>query len=86
MQASEQTELVSYVNLVCTPFSIAGVFYMIYFLLSVLCQILLKQTCFLALSDLLLSIVVIIEILDPSDQNCTILGFLRVSGIYSNML
>jgi len=36
MQATEQTELVSYVNLVCTPFSIA-----------VLGQIFLEQTSFL---------------------------------------
>jgi len=40
----------------------------------------------LALSDLLLSIVDVLEILSPNNQNCTVLGFLRVTGIYSNML
>lgn len=40
----------------------------------------------LALSDLLLSIVDAMEIFNSDDQNCTVLGFLRVTGIYSNML
>jgi hypothetical protein len=40
----------------------------------------------LALSDLILSIVDVIEIISPNDQNCTVLGFIRVAGIYSNML
>jgi hypothetical protein len=40
----------------------------------------------LALSDMLLSIVDLLEIFDPNDENCTVIGFLRVTGIYSNML
>jgi hypothetical protein len=40
----------------------------------------------LALSDLILSIVDVVEILYPNGTDCTVLGFLRVAGIYSNML
>jgi len=45
-----------------------------------------KLVLCLALSDLILSIVDVIEIISPNDQNCNVLGFLRVAGIYSNML
>jgi len=38
------------------------------------------------LSDMLLSIVDLLKIFDPNDENCTIVGFLCVTGIYSNML
>lgn len=87
MQASEQIELVKYVNLVCTPFSLAGAFYMIYsYFQSCARSFSSKLVLCLALSDLLLSIVDVLEILNPNDQNCTVLGFLRVSGINSNML
>jgi hypothetical protein len=87
MQASEQTELVSYVNLACTPFSIAGAFYMIYSYFQSWTKSFSSKLVFcLALSDLLLSIVDVMEILNPNDENCTVLGFLRVTGIYSNML
>lgn len=87
MQASQQTELVSYVNLVCTPFSIAGAFYMIYSYFQSCARSFSSRLVFcLALSDLLLSIVNTMEIFNPDDQNCTVLGFLRVTGIYSNML
>jgi hypothetical protein len=86
MQATE-TELVSYVNLVCTPFSIAGASYMIYCYFQSLARSFSSKLVFcLALSDLLLSIVDVLEIISPDDQNCTVLGFLRVTGIYSNML
>jgi hypothetical protein len=40
----------------------------------------------LALSDLILSIIDLMEIIYPNDTDCTVLGFLRVAGIYSNML
>jgi hypothetical protein len=87
MQASEQTEILSYVNLICTPFSLAGVFYMIYsYMQSCSKSFSSKLVLCLALSDLLLSIVDVLEIITPSDQNCTVLGFIRVTGIYSNML
>lgn len=87
MQVSEQTELVGYVNLVCTPFSIAGAFYMIYsYFQSCARSFSSKLVLCLALSDLLLSIVDVMEILNPDAQDCTVLGFLRVTGIYSNML
>jgi hypothetical protein len=87
MQVSEQTELVSYVNLVCTPFSLAGAFYMIYSYFQSCTRAFSSKLVFcLALSDLLLSIVDVMELISPNDENCTVLGFLRVTGIYSNML
>jgi len=87
MQATEQTELVNYINIVCTPFSLAGAFYMIYsYFQSCGRSFSSKLILCLALSDLILSIVDVIEIISPNDQNCTVLGFIRVAGIYSNML
>lgn len=87
MQASEQTELIKYLNIVCTPFSIAGAFYMIYSYFQSCAKSFSSKLVFcLALSDLLLSIVDVMEIIYPNDQDCTVLGFLRVTGIYSNML
>lgn len=87
MQATEQTELVNYINIVCTPFSLAGAFYMIYSnFQSSARSFSSKLILCLALSDLILSIVDVIEIISPNDQNCTVLGFIRVAGIYSNML
>lgn len=87
MQASEQIEVVNYVNLICTPFSLAGAFYMIYAYLQTCTKSFSSKLVFcLALSDLLLSIVDVLEIINPNDSNCTVLGFLRVAGIYSNML
>jgi len=87
MQATEQTELINYVNIVCTPFSLAGAFYMIYSnFQSCARSFSSKLILCLALSDLILSIVDVIEIISPNDQNCTVLGFIRVAGIYSNML
>lgn len=87
MQVTEQTELVNYVNIVCTPFSLAGAFYMIYsYFQSCARSFSSKLVLCLALSDLILSIVDVIEIISPNDQNCNVLGFIRVAGIYSNML
>jgi len=87
MQATEQTELVNYINIVCTPFSLACAFYMIYsYFQSCGRSFSSKLILCLALSDLILSIVDVIEIISPNDQNCTVLGFIRVAGIYSNML
>jgi len=87
MQASEQTELVNYVNIVCTPFSVAGAFYMIYSYFQSCARSFSSRLVFcLALSDLILSIVDVVEILYPNATDCTVLGFLRVTGIYSNML
>jgi len=87
MQATEQTELINYVNIVCTPFSLAGAFYMIHsYFQSCARSFSSKLILCLALSDLSLSIVDMIEIIYPNDQNCTVLGFIRVAGIYSNML
>jgi hypothetical protein len=87
MQVAEQTELLNYVNIVCTPFSLAGAFYMIYSnFQSCARSFSSKLVLCLALSDLILSIVDVIEIISPNDQNCNVLGFLRVAGIYSNML
>lgn len=88
MQTSEQAELISYVNLVCTPFSLAGVFYMIYSYFKTCIRSFSSKLVFcLALSDLLLSICDLIDIFEPQTaQNCTVVGFLRIFGIYSNML
>jgi len=87
MQASEQIEVVNYVNLICTPFSLGGAFYMIYTYLQTCTKSFSSKLVFcLALSDLLLSIVDVLEIINPNNSNCTVLGFLRVAGIYSNML
>lgn len=87
MQVAEQTELVSYVNIVCTPFSLAGAFYMIYSYFQSCAKSFSSKLVFcLALSDLILSIVDVVEIMYPTGTDCTVLGFLRVTGIYSNML
>lgn len=87
MQTPEQIQLLSYVNMVCTPFSIAGASYMIYSYFQSCTKSFSSRLVFcLALSDMLLSIVDVIEIFDPNDENCVIVGFLRVTGIYSNML
>lgn len=87
MQATEQTELVNYVNIVCTPFSLAGAFYMIYSYFQSCAKSFSSKLVFcLALSDLILSIVDVVEIMYPTGTDCTVLGFLRVTGIYSNML
>jgi len=67
MQASD-TELVSYVNLACTPLSLAGAFYMIYSYFHTCAKSFSsKLVLCLALSDLLLSIVDVLEIFDPND-------------------
>lgn len=87
MQVNEQTVLINYINIICTPFSLAGALYMIYSYFRSCARSFSSKLVFcLALSDLLLSIVDVIEIISPNDQDCTVLGFLRVSGIYSNML
>lgn len=87
MQVNEQTVLINYINIICTPFSLAGAFYMIYSYFRSCARSFSSKLVFcLALSDLLLSNVDVIEIISPNDQDCTVLGFLRVSGIYSNML
>jgi hypothetical protein len=87
MQAGEQDELVNYINIVCTPFSIAGSFYMIYSYFQSCARSFSSRLVFcLALSDLLLSIVSLIEIVYPNPTDCNILGFLRVTGMYSNIL
>jgi len=87
MQSAEQEEIVLYINMICTPFSIAGACYMIYsFFQSEAKSFSSKLVFCLALSDMLLSIVDLLEIFDPYDENCTVIGFLRVTGIYWNML
>lgn len=87
MQSAEQQEITLYINMICTPFSIAGAFYMIYSYFKSEAKSFSSKLVFcLALSDMLLSIVDLLEIFDPNDENCTVVGFLRVTGIYSNML
>lgn len=88
MQTGEQSQLMSYTNLICTPFSLAGAFYMIHSYFKTFTKSFSSRLVFcLALSDLLLSICDSIEIFEPiTSQNCTVIGFLRIFGIYSNML
>jgi hypothetical protein len=87
MQTPEQVQLLSYVNMVCTPFSIAGASYMIYSYFQSCTKSFSSRLVFcLALSDMLLSIVDLIEIFNPNEENCVVVGFLRIAGIYSNML
>lgn len=88
MQTEEEAQLLSYANLVCTPFSLAGVFYMIHSFFKTWNKSFSSKLVFcLALSDLLLSVCDVIDIFVPVvTQNCTIIGFLRIFGIYSNML
>jgi hypothetical protein len=88
METGEQAALISYVNLICTPFSLAGSFYLIVSNYKTCARSFSSRLVFcLALSDLLLSICDSIDIFVPSsEQNCTIVGFLRIFGIYSNML
>lgn len=76
-----------YINMFCTPFSIAGALYMIYSFCQARTKNFTSKLVFcLALSDMLISLVDLLEIFDPNDENCTVIGFLRVTGIYSNML
>jgi len=88
MQTSEQVQLLSYANLVCTPLSLAGVCYMIHSSFKTCAKSFSSRLVFcLALSDLLLTTCNSIDIFMPiSTQNCTIMGFLRIFGIYSNMI
>lgn len=88
MQTSEQAELISYANLVCTPFSLAGSFYMLHAYFKTCTKSFSSRLVFcLALSDLLLTTCDLIDIFQPiNSQNCSIVGFLRIFGIYSNML
>lgn len=73
--------------MVCTPFSIAGALYMIYSYFQASTKNFTSKLVFcLALSDMLLSLVDVLEIFYPDTQDCTVIGFLRVAGIYSNML
>lgn len=78
----------SYANVVCTPFSLAGALYMIRSYFKTSPKSFSSRLVFcLALSDLLLSICDVIDIFQPAaTQNCTVVGFLRIFGIYSNML
>jgi hypothetical protein len=88
METVLQAKLISYINLICTPFSFAGSFYMIHSYFKSCTKSFSSRLVFcLALSDLLLSTCDLIDVIEPaSTQNCTIVGFLRIFGIYSNML
>jgi len=88
MQTTEQTDLLSYANLITTPFSLAGSFYMIYSYFKTCAKSFSSRLVFcLALSDLLLSVCDVFEIFIPiANENCTVVGFLRIFGMYSNML
>jgi len=87
METAEQAEIVLYINMICTPFSLAGVFYMIYSYFKANGKNFTNKLVFcLALSDLLITVVDLLEIFYPNTENCTVIGFLRVTGIYSNML
>jgi hypothetical protein len=88
METGVEAELISYVNLVCTPFSFAGSIYMIYSYFKSCAKSFSSRLVFcLALSDLLLSICDFIDIVEPvGSQNCTVVGFMRIFGIYSNIL
>jgi hypothetical protein len=73
--------------MMCTPFSIAGALYMIYSYFKASHKNFTSKLVFcLALSDMLLTAVDLLEIFNPNAENCTVIGFLRVTGIYSNML
>lgn len=87
MQTPEQEQIVLYINMICTPFSLAGVIYMIYSYFKGSTKNFTSKLVFcLALSDLLITLVDLLEIFYPTAENCTVIGFLRVTGIYSNML
>jgi hypothetical protein len=87
METPEQAQILVYVNIVCTPFSLAGASYMIYSNFQSCSKSFSSRLVFcLALSDMLLSVGDTIDIFKPYSQNCTIMGFLRVAGIYSNMM
>lgn len=73
--------------MICTPFSIAGALYMIYSYFQASTKNFTSKLVFcLALSDMLISLVDLLEIFNPYTQDCTVIGFLRVTGIYSNVL
>jgi len=81
------TEVILIVSIVCTPFCIGGALYMMYsFLRSSSRSFSSKLVFCLALSDLLLGAVSLFEIIFPQGYYCDYLGFLRLFGIYSNML
>lgn len=86
---AQQYQITNLIDIVCTPFSLIGVFYMIHSYFKSCAKSFSSRLVFcLALSDLLLTIVSLLEIITPSgpNDNCYVLGFLRVTGIYSNML
>lgn len=57
MQTSEETQLMNYANLVCTPFSLVGAIYMIQSYFKPFAKSFSSKLVFcLALSDLLLSV------------------------------
>jgi len=73
--------------MICTPFSIAGACYMIYSYFKSEAKSFSSKLVFcLALSDMLLSIVDLLEIFDPYDENCTVIGFLRNGYLFKYAL
>jgi hypothetical protein len=73
--------------MICTPFSIAGALYMIYSYFQASTKNFTSKLVFcLAISDMLISLVDLLEIFYPDAEDCTVIGFLRVTGIYSNVL
>lgn len=87
MQTIDVPEIINLINIVCTPFSLLGVFYMIYAFFQSYSKSFSSRLVFcLAISDLVLSLVNLLEIIYPDDSNCTVIGFIRVTGIYSNIL
>lgn len=85
---TSQDWTIYYINIICTPFSLAGCFYMIYSYFKSQSKNFTSKLVFcLAISDLLLTVVDLLEIFYPAAvSDCTVLGFLRVAGIYSNLL
>lgn len=66
METAEQAQIIFYINVICTPFSLAGVIYMIYSYFNASSKNFTSKLVFcLALSDLLITLVDLLEIFDP---------------------
>lgn len=78
---------INIINIVCTPFSLMGCVYLLYYnFRSFKFSFSSKLVFCLAISDLLLTLVDVMEIFNLGGQNCVFQGFIRMTGIYSNML
>lgn len=87
MDSENQAVLATYISWVCTPLSFFGCCYMISSYFNSGTKSFSAKLIFcLALSDLVLCLLDAYQIFNPDDQNCTIVGFIRIAATYSNRI